>query len=221
PLFKQALRESFRPPEDAPTADSTKAVLEATTENRIDNILVNGVIRNINGGYGLMDPYTGAFVAGADGQPIVLSLDNVLARGAEILGWLREGRMPFAREADPFVGGAVRDPFLMQDRITDSILGRQPQAQVQPRRSSSLPNFGPLSGEVHLNPGLETGGLPRAAPGPGLAASTQVLQEELNAQREDLLNRIRSSMFQGTVTREQAIQMLERAGIDPARLLGQ
>ena len=64
-----------------PSSDGTRAVLDATVQNRMDDILENGVFVPAGNGVGLRDPYTGAFVTGSNGQPLTLSIDKVLDMG--------------------------------------------------------------------------------------------------------------------------------------------
>jgi muramidase (phage lysozyme) len=66
-----------------PARASTKAILDTTTQNRVDDILENGVYVVTGDGVGLRDPYTGQFVPGADGvTPLSLPLQAILDMGA-------------------------------------------------------------------------------------------------------------------------------------------
>jgi muramidase (phage lysozyme)/LysM repeat protein len=81
PQIETALRSAYRA--DPSITGSAKAIVDATTENRINDILAQGVFRNVAGGYGFLDPYTNKFVQGADGKPVVFTLDQVMAAGVE------------------------------------------------------------------------------------------------------------------------------------------
>lgn len=84
PVFEKAIRAGVKPIIDAaPTADSSRAILDAAAETKIENILAEGVIRNIGDGFGFMDPYTGQFVKGRDGKPVVLTLDEIIAKSGK------------------------------------------------------------------------------------------------------------------------------------------
>lgn len=64
-----------------------KAILENTTQNRIDDILDNGIFVPVGNGVGLRDPYTGQFVPGADGKtPLSLPLDQIMKMGEAVSG---------------------------------------------------------------------------------------------------------------------------------------
>jgi hypothetical protein len=85
-IFRQALvaqRDRIIGGQDAPAADGQKAILDATTENSINDIMANGVFVAIGNRVGLRDPYTGEFVEGGDGNPLTLSMDDILSRGPE------------------------------------------------------------------------------------------------------------------------------------------
>lgn len=83
--FKAALdlqRERILSGSKIPAGDGTRAVLDATTQNRMNDILENGVYVQTGSGVGLRDPYTGQFVPGADGvTPLSIPLDKVLDMG--------------------------------------------------------------------------------------------------------------------------------------------
>jgi hypothetical protein len=85
-IFRQALtaqRDRILGSQDLPTADGQKAIIGATTENRINDIMANGVFVMTGNGIGLRDPFTGQFVAGENGQPLTLSMDDILSRAPE------------------------------------------------------------------------------------------------------------------------------------------
>jgi hypothetical protein len=66
-----------------PARASTKAILDTSTQNRVDDILENGVFVVTGDGVGLRDPYTGQFVPGSDGvTPLSLPLQTILDLGA-------------------------------------------------------------------------------------------------------------------------------------------
>lgn len=61
-----------------------KAVVDTATQNRLDDILENGVFVLSGDGVGLRDPYTGQFVPGSDGvTPLSLPLQTILDLGAQ------------------------------------------------------------------------------------------------------------------------------------------
>ena len=85
-VFRQALtaqRDRILGAQDFPTEDGQKAIIGATTENRINDIMANGVFVMTGNGIGLRDPFTGQFVAGENGQPLTLSMDDILSRAPE------------------------------------------------------------------------------------------------------------------------------------------
>jgi hypothetical protein len=53
-------------------AVGTRAVLETTVQNRIEDMMESGYFAERNGGYVFMDPFTGLPVAGMDGAPLVM-----------------------------------------------------------------------------------------------------------------------------------------------------
>jgi hypothetical protein len=57
-----------------PTSDGTKAIMDATTANRIDDILATGYFRNAEGGYVYIDPYTGGAIPDANGDPVIFKI---------------------------------------------------------------------------------------------------------------------------------------------------
>jgi hypothetical protein len=85
-IFRQALvsqRERILGAQDVPTADGQKAILDAATENSVNDIISNGVFVAVGNDIGLRDPYTGEFVGGEDGRPMTLSYDEVLSKAPE------------------------------------------------------------------------------------------------------------------------------------------
>lgn len=77
PVFKQAL-EATLPPAPAAKDNEQGFVEYQRLKRRIEDIIDNGQLRNLGDGYGFYDPVTQGFVAGSDGQPIVLSLEYIL-----------------------------------------------------------------------------------------------------------------------------------------------
>lgn len=66
-------------------ADGGKAIIDTATQNRVDDILENGVFVVTGDGIGLRDPYTGQFVPGSDGvTPLSLPLQAILDMGAQV-----------------------------------------------------------------------------------------------------------------------------------------
>lgn len=86
--FKAALemqRDRITGASNVPAGDGAKAVLDEATQNRIDDILENGVFVVSGNGIGLRDPYTGQFVPGSDGvTPLTLPLQKILDLGANL-----------------------------------------------------------------------------------------------------------------------------------------
>lgn len=66
---------------DAPSEDASKAILDATTQNRVDDVMSNGVFVRIGEGVGLRDPYTGQFVADENGEPLSVPFDVIEQAG--------------------------------------------------------------------------------------------------------------------------------------------
>ena len=64
------------------TAPGQRAILGTATENRINDILSNGVFVQTGNGIGLRDPYTGQFVADSTGRPLTIPMEEVLRKGA-------------------------------------------------------------------------------------------------------------------------------------------
>jgi hypothetical protein len=86
--FKAALdlqRERIIEGSAAEVADGGKAIIDQTTQNRVDDILENGVFVVSGDGVGLRDPYTGQFVPGPDGKtPLSIPLQTILDLGAQV-----------------------------------------------------------------------------------------------------------------------------------------
>lgn len=79
PQVESALAETMAVPTDAPTADSTRAIMDATSRNYISNVMSEGYFRNAGDGYVFMDPFTGGPVFGKDGEPLVFTQEQVLS----------------------------------------------------------------------------------------------------------------------------------------------
>lgn len=62
-------------------SDGSKAVLDATVSNRINDILENGVFVPVGEGVGFRDPYTGTLVVDDKGNPISIPLARVIESG--------------------------------------------------------------------------------------------------------------------------------------------
>lgn len=76
-------------------ADGTKAILDATTQNRMNDVLTYGEFVQIGDGVGLRDPYTGGFVTDVDGvTPLTIPLDTILEKGKAADGTV-PSRRPF------------------------------------------------------------------------------------------------------------------------------
>lgn len=76
PDVRAALETALTLQGPVPAADGTKAIIEAASANRIDDILANGYFRNTAGGYVYIDPYTGGAVADESGNSIVWTLPD-------------------------------------------------------------------------------------------------------------------------------------------------
>ncbi|TCL70653.1 hypothetical protein [Rhizobium sp. BK251] len=86
--FKAALelqRQRVIDGSKADVADGGRAIIDQSTQNRIDDILENGVFVVSGDGVGLRDPYTGQFVPGADGvTPLSIPLQTILDLGTQV-----------------------------------------------------------------------------------------------------------------------------------------
>lgn len=67
------------------TATGAKAIFDATTAHSVDDIMSNGVFVNAGDGVGFRDAYTGQFVAGADGRPLIFPMDQITSMGRDDL----------------------------------------------------------------------------------------------------------------------------------------
>jgi len=74
PDVRNAVAEALTLQGPVPTSDGTKAIMDATTANRIDDILATGYFRNAEGGYVYIDPYTGGAIPDANGDPVIFKI---------------------------------------------------------------------------------------------------------------------------------------------------
>lgn len=81
---------------------------QAETDAHIDDIVENGVIRSIRGGYGLIDQKTGLAVAREDGTPLVFTLDEIMSYRRFAEG---DERNPLDRGPSLRGDSTVRQPF--------------------------------------------------------------------------------------------------------------
>ncbi len=79
PQVREALTKTLAIPADAPARDGTRAILGATAESYINNVMQEGYFRNAGDGFVFVDPYLGAAIAGEDGKPLTFSLEEVTA----------------------------------------------------------------------------------------------------------------------------------------------
>lgn len=84
------------------------ATYQAETDAHIEDIIENGVIRSIRGGYGLIDQKTGLAVALEDGTPMVFSLEEVMTYRRFAEG---DERNPLDRGPSLRGDSRVRQPF--------------------------------------------------------------------------------------------------------------
>jgi hypothetical protein len=73
PAVRRAVEATLALPSEVKTSDGTKAVLDAVTQNHADNVLTQGYFRNAEAddSYVFIDPYTGAAISDATGEPII------------------------------------------------------------------------------------------------------------------------------------------------------
>lgn len=77
PTVRASLETTLAIPDSVPTADGSRAVVDAARQNYIDNVLAEGYFRNAEGGFVFIDPYVGAAIAGPDGKPMIFTEDQV------------------------------------------------------------------------------------------------------------------------------------------------
>lgn len=63
---------------------SQRAIIDTATTNRATDIVDSGVFVPVGNGIGMRDPYTGSFVSGSDGNPLVLPLDRIMQMGVDV-----------------------------------------------------------------------------------------------------------------------------------------
>lgn len=143
----EAMFAAAKPAIDAsPASTGEKAIVEATVRNRIADVLSEGRWVTTAGGFGLLDPYTGALAAGADGKPIIFSREDVVASGAAT-GSRTSVQMP---EAPP-VSDVQPEASTPEDPM-------QAEAQFLEQRARALAGGGPTIERDPGAPGYSTGG---------------------------------------------------------------
>jgi hypothetical protein len=80
PQVEQVIRAAYPEPE---ASGAAKAIVNASRENRIKDIVSNGSFRNTAGGFAFFDPYSGRAVPGPDGKPATFTLDQIMSAGNE------------------------------------------------------------------------------------------------------------------------------------------
>lgn len=84
PLVTGIIKDSLNIPEDAPVADGSRAIMEATSANYAERVVNEGYFRNAEGGYVFIDPFVGAALSDADGNPIVFTDTDVAESYGEL-----------------------------------------------------------------------------------------------------------------------------------------
>lgn len=79
PDVRRAVTDALTLQGPVPTSDGTKAIMDATTANRVEDILATGYFRNAEGGYVYIDPYTGAAIPDASGNPMIFKIPATAA----------------------------------------------------------------------------------------------------------------------------------------------
>lgn len=79
PNVREVLAKQLVPPANIATATGAQAILDATKENYIENVLSEGYFRSAGNGYVFFNPYTGAAVSDATGKPLLITLPDVPA----------------------------------------------------------------------------------------------------------------------------------------------
>lgn len=74
PTVRDTLQKAAALQGPIPASDGGKAIIEAATANRIEDIMANGYFRNAGAGFVFIDPYTGDAVADEMGDPVVFAL---------------------------------------------------------------------------------------------------------------------------------------------------
>ncbi|MBZ9807701.1 phage tail tip lysozyme [Mesorhizobium sp. ESP-6-2] len=89
-------------------ATGGNAIMNAVTSDSINRILSEGYFRNSGGGYVFIDPYLGAAVADAQGNPIIFKPNMAKAApSAAPVNPLAGGPQPFAPQTNSPVSGVV------------------------------------------------------------------------------------------------------------------
>lgn len=116
PQVRDALTVIPGVPGEVSVADGSRAVIDAATANYAENVMAEGFFRNSGDGYVFIDPYVGAAVTGADGEPLMFTLDDVLKAGqAQPVTQPDRQDMPDAgRPEDRGIG--FLPPQIMQDQ---------------------------------------------------------------------------------------------------------
>ena len=81
PQFRAALEDQKRRIMEQSTMDNAqgdKSVVERAANNRISDIMNNGIFVETDSGIGMRDPYTGQFVTDADGNPVTVSMGSLM-----------------------------------------------------------------------------------------------------------------------------------------------
>ncbi|NLS19907.1 lytic transglycosylase domain-containing protein [Rhizobium sp. P40RR-XXII] len=125
------------------TDASQKAVLQASIDNRMGDVLNNGVFVQVGNGIGLRDPYTGTFVTGSDGNPMTFSIDKIMQMGKDIPpaptaeGQYQQGssvvQPPTKAEQQYQSGGTVKAPAsdAAQQYLRGEAVGSKPQPKAE------------------------------------------------------------------------------------------
>lgn len=79
PDVRSAVTDALTLQGPVPVSDGTKAIMDATTANRVEDILATGYFRNAEGGYVYIDPYTGAAIPDAAGNPMIFKIPATTA----------------------------------------------------------------------------------------------------------------------------------------------
>lgn len=109
PDVRGALRQAAALPGPVPASDGTRAIIDATTANRIEDIMANGYFRNSGEGFVFIDPYAGEAVADEAGEPVVFTLP---AATAPVQSRPRAERQQLAPMAPGSLGGSGREQSL-------------------------------------------------------------------------------------------------------------
>lgn len=87
-------------------SDGSKAVFDATVQNRMNDVINNGVFVSVGNGIGLRDPYTGQFVTDVDGKtPLSIPLNDILERGKAVSASRGEGQFDKAKAGAAYKAG--------------------------------------------------------------------------------------------------------------------